>query len=175
MDYTLPPLKDTSSSAVKKTDSTFLRIAVSLESKGMDTSNDPKALFSSTMRALFSEIAATLTQERLDNILKGFELPRKPTQLTVFVVIPLVKKKVDSGDLKSSEERGCLPVIQVKNRGNSVAGPGIVQPAIHDTEEDWRHPNRPQPPEANPLREGTELQDGDAEFQLQNVLQEEFP
>ncbi|OMJ16779.1 hypothetical protein AYI70_g6387 [Smittium culicis] len=80
MNYTSPPLNDTASSTVKTTNYAFYGIQFAYaqatrpidyyfhrriqENKGMNTSEDPEILFASTMRALFSDIAATVTQER---------------------------------------------------------------------------------------------------------------
>ncbi|OMJ14601.1 hypothetical protein AYI69_g8526 [Smittium culicis] len=76
MNYTPPPLKDTASSA---------------ENKGMYTSKDPEILFASTMRALLSEIASTVTQARLENLHKELGLPGKPIQLVESNVKPLIE------------------------------------------------------------------------------------
>ncbi|OMJ12272.1 hypothetical protein AYI69_g9471, partial [Smittium culicis] len=78
MNYTPPPLNDTTSSTLKKTDSTLYRIQ--LENPGMDTAEDTEILLRSTMRELLAEITATVTQVRLDNLHKGLDLPGKPTQ-----------------------------------------------------------------------------------------------
>ncbi|OMJ24285.1 hypothetical protein AYI70_g1679 [Smittium culicis] len=87
MNYTPPPLNNTASSTVKKTDSTFYGIQLALaqetrqidyyvhrrihENSGMDTAEDTEILFACTMRALLADIAATVTQASLDNLHKG--------------------------------------------------------------------------------------------------------
>ncbi|OMJ08827.1 hypothetical protein AYI70_g11295 [Smittium culicis] len=45
-----------------------------------DTSEDPEIHFAITMRSLLSEIPATETQARLDNLYKGVNLPSKAIQ-----------------------------------------------------------------------------------------------
>ncbi|OMJ28244.1 hypothetical protein AYI69_g2285 [Smittium culicis] len=97
MIYTPPPLNDKASSTVKKTGSTLYGIQLALaqatrpidyyihrriqENPGMDTAEDTEILLGSTVRALLADIAATVTQARLDNLRKGLDLPGKPTQL----------------------------------------------------------------------------------------------
>ncbi|OMJ08407.1 hypothetical protein AYI69_g11075 [Smittium culicis] len=97
MNYIPPPLGDSASSAVKKADSVLYGIQLSpaqatrpidyyvhrrvQEIPGINTALYPEVTFAITMRALLSVIAATVTQERLDNLHKGLDLPGKPTQL----------------------------------------------------------------------------------------------
>ncbi|OMJ20936.1 hypothetical protein AYI70_g3783 [Smittium culicis] len=110
MNYTPPPLNDTASSTVKKTDSAFYGIQLALaqaarpidysvhrqvqENKRMDISEGLEIIFASTMRALLSKIASTVTQATLDNLHKGFELPGKLTQLVESDVKPLMDQEV---------------------------------------------------------------------------------
>ncbi|OMJ16698.1 hypothetical protein AYI69_g7733 [Smittium culicis] len=95
MNYNPTPLNDSASSAVKKADTALYGIQVALvqatrpidyfihrriqENPGLDTSEDPEVMFSSTMRALLSNVAATVAQARLDNLHKGLKLPGKST------------------------------------------------------------------------------------------------
>ncbi|OMJ14338.1 hypothetical protein AYI69_g8640 [Smittium culicis] len=97
MNYSPPPLNDSASSAVNKAHAALYGIQVALAkatrptdyffhkrnqiNHGLDTSEDPEVMFASTMRALLSDVAATVTQARLDNLHKGLELPGKPTEL----------------------------------------------------------------------------------------------
>ncbi|OMJ18248.1 hypothetical protein AYI70_g5460 [Smittium culicis] len=53
-----------------------------LDNSGLDTSEDTEIMFASTIRALLSDLAATVAQVRLENLHKGPNLPGKPTQLT---------------------------------------------------------------------------------------------
>ncbi|OMJ13174.1 hypothetical protein AYI69_g9104, partial [Smittium culicis] len=78
MNYNPPPLNDSASSAVKKADTALFGIQVALdqatrlidyfvhqriqETPGLDTSEDPEVMFASTMRALLSDVAATLVE-----------------------------------------------------------------------------------------------------------------
>ncbi|PVU91005.1 hypothetical protein BB561_004608 [Smittium simulii] len=80
MNYNLPPLNDSASSAVKKTDSALYGIQLALaqatrpidfyvyrriqDNSTLDIADDPEIMFASTMRALLSDIAATVTQTR---------------------------------------------------------------------------------------------------------------
>ncbi|OMJ13744.1 hypothetical protein AYI70_g8326 [Smittium culicis] len=89
MNYTSPPLNDTASRTVKTTNYAFYGIQFAYaqatrpidyyfhrriqENKVMDTSEDPEILFASTMRALFSDIAATVTQESIPRQPAGYE------------------------------------------------------------------------------------------------------
>ncbi|OMJ22283.1 hypothetical protein AYI70_g2970 [Smittium culicis] len=109
MNYNPPPLNDSASTAVKKADTALYRIQVALDqatrpidyfvhrriqdNPGLDTSEDPEVMFARTMRALLSDVAATVTQTRLDNLHKGLELPGKPTQLVEPDTKPLMDQE----------------------------------------------------------------------------------
>ncbi|OMJ17049.1 hypothetical protein AYI70_g6220, partial [Smittium culicis] len=92
MNYTPPPLNDTASSTVKKTDSTLYGIQIQ-ENPGMDTAEDTNIIFASTMRALLADIAAIVTQVRLDNLHKELDLPGKPNQLVESENKPLMDQE----------------------------------------------------------------------------------
>ncbi|OMJ30032.1 hypothetical protein AYI69_g436 [Smittium culicis] len=94
MNYQPPPLNDSASTAVKKADACLhgIQVALAQATRPIDyyvhrriqenpqiTEDDPHILFANTMRVLLSDIAATVTQGRLDNLHKGMELPGKPT------------------------------------------------------------------------------------------------
>ncbi|OMJ14369.1 hypothetical protein AYI69_g8627, partial [Smittium culicis] len=109
MNYNPPPLNDSASSAVKKADTALYEIQVApaqatrpieyfvhrriQENPGLDTSEDPEVMFASTMRALLSDVAATVTQARSDNLHKRLELPGKPTQLVEPDAKPLMDQE----------------------------------------------------------------------------------
>ncbi|OMJ20737.1 hypothetical protein AYI69_g6095 [Smittium culicis] len=109
MNYNPTPLNDSASSAVKKADKALYGIQVALdqatrpidyffhrriqENHGIDTSEDTEVMFASTMRALLSDVAATVTQARLDNFHKGLKLPGKPTQLVEPDTKPLIEQE----------------------------------------------------------------------------------
>ncbi|OMJ24706.1 hypothetical protein AYI70_g1395, partial [Smittium culicis] len=109
MNYTPPPLNDTASSTVEKTDSILYEIQLALaqatrpidyyvhrriqENPGMDTAEDTEIIFACTMRALLAEIAAIVTQARLDNLHKGLDLLGKPTQLVESENKPLIDQE----------------------------------------------------------------------------------
>ncbi|OMJ14759.1 hypothetical protein AYI70_g7694 [Smittium culicis] len=93
MDYHPLPMKESASSAVKKTDADLHRIQISLaqatrlidyyvhriiQDNPKANSEDPHILFASIMRVLLADIASKVTQGRLDNLNKGMELPGKP-------------------------------------------------------------------------------------------------
>ncbi|OMJ07797.1 hypothetical protein AYI69_g11320 [Smittium culicis] len=284
MNYTPHPLKDTASSTVKKTDSTLYGIHLALaqtprpidyyfhrsiqENPGMDTAEDTEILFTSTMRALLADIAATVTQARLNNLHKGLDLPGKPTQLVESENKPLMdqealdaliskkpaakrqqvqpfRKRQQSTTSKESYSSNTVmepntaaattaevnhrtsdfhrdstnvpsrrpsryvqigmfqtdgqpmgsehsvegiqnPLHESKisdvesvigsriitdeasHRGNPATGSRILQPTVYDPEEDWRPPTCSRPPEAEPSCGRAKLQDGGAEFDMQN-------
>ncbi|OMJ10597.1 hypothetical protein AYI69_g10180, partial [Smittium culicis] len=99
MNYLPPLLNDSASAAVKKADSTLhgIQVALAQATRPLDyyvhrtiqdnpeiTADDPRFLFADTMRVLLSDIAATVTQGRLDNLHRGMELPGKPQQLVEY-------------------------------------------------------------------------------------------
>ncbi|OMJ13724.1 hypothetical protein AYI69_g8871, partial [Smittium culicis] len=96
MNYQPLPLNDSTSAAVKKADATLHGIQAALvqATRPIDyyvhrriqdtpevTLDDPHIVFANTMRVLLADIAATVTQGRLDNLHKGLDLPGKPQQL----------------------------------------------------------------------------------------------
>ncbi|OMJ26488.1 Pol polyprotein [Smittium culicis] len=97
MNYILPPLNDSASSADKKAESILYGILLALvqatrpidyyahlriqESGGINTAYDSEVTSASTMRDLLAEIAENATQARLDNPHKGLNLSGKPNQL----------------------------------------------------------------------------------------------
>ncbi|OMJ17878.1 hypothetical protein AYI70_g5683, partial [Smittium culicis] len=134
MNYNPPPLNDSASTAVKKADTALYGIQVALaqatrpidyfvhrriqDNPGLDTSEDPEVMFASTMRALLSDVAATVTQARLDNLHKGLELPGKPTQL----VEPDTKPLMDQEALDSLiAKKPAAKRQQSSNNKNSIS------------------------------------------------------
>ncbi|OLY81728.1 hypothetical protein AYI68_g4162 [Smittium mucronatum] len=98
MNYQLPPLNDSASATVKKKDSFMRRIQANLAQatrhiyhyvhmriqENLEISTkESKILFTNTIRVLLSDIATTVTQNRMDNPQKSIELPGKPVQLVV--------------------------------------------------------------------------------------------
>ncbi|PVU92343.1 hypothetical protein BB561_003884 [Smittium simulii] len=96
INYLPPPLNDSALTAVKKADSTLhgIQVALAQATRPVDyyanriiqdnpgiTFDDPRFLFADTTRVLLFDIAATVTQERLDNLHRGMYLPEKPQQL----------------------------------------------------------------------------------------------
>ncbi|OLY84134.1 hypothetical protein AYI68_g1715 [Smittium mucronatum] len=97
MNHSPPPLNDSAPVSVKKV--YFVLYGIKLapaqvnrqidyfvhrriqDSPGIGTADDPETYFASTMRALLSDIAATINQARLNNLHKGMDLPGKPIQL----------------------------------------------------------------------------------------------
>ncbi|PVU93875.1 hypothetical protein BB561_002973 [Smittium simulii] len=285
MNYNPPPLNDSASSAVKKTDSALYGIQLELahatrsidfyahrriqDNPTLDTAEDPKTMFASTMRALLSDIAATVTQTRLDNIHREMGLPSKPQQLIPLNTKPLmdqemldalvaskkpaprrqrvqpfckrqqnsvprdavssstatahstnaattpdttsshqdrqrapnyvqigvgkahrqpmgqnivekgykipfmnpasitspeeVKKKTDKGGQQGSDAGSGIPPVEKSYRGSTTAKAGILQPTLHNSQEDWRPPTR--------LRlAATKYSCGRAEFQDEDTI-----
>ncbi|OLY84017.1 hypothetical protein AYI68_g1821 [Smittium mucronatum] len=80
MNYIPPPLDDTASSTVMKTDSALYGIQIK-EVPGKKNSENTYFLFSSIMRSLLAEILTTVTQLRLDNLHLGLDLLLNPTKL----------------------------------------------------------------------------------------------
>ncbi|OMJ16545.1 hypothetical protein AYI70_g6525 [Smittium culicis] len=108
MKYLLPPLSDSDSAAVKKADTILHRIQVALaeatcpinfyvyhriQENPQVNYDDPHILFTSTMRVLFSDIASTVTEGRLDNLNKSTELARKSHQLVELDTKPLMNQE----------------------------------------------------------------------------------
>ncbi|OMJ28054.1 hypothetical protein AYI69_g2484 [Smittium culicis] len=100
MNYQPPPLKDSSSAAVKKADTTLhgIQVALAQSTRPIDyyvhrriqktpevTPEDPHIIFANTMRVLIVDITTTVTQGRLYNFHKGLDLPEKPQQLVEIV------------------------------------------------------------------------------------------
>ncbi|OMJ18480.1 hypothetical protein AYI70_g5335 [Smittium culicis] len=90
MNYNPPQLNDSASTSVKKADTALYGIQ---DNPGLDTSEYPEVMFERTMRALLSDVAATVTQARLDNLNKGLEIPEKPTQLVEPDTKPLMDQE----------------------------------------------------------------------------------
>ncbi|OMJ17109.1 hypothetical protein AYI69_g7561 [Smittium culicis] len=72
----------------------FYRHFRAQDNPGIDTFVDPEIMFTSTMTALLSEVPATLTQVRLDNLHKKLDLPEAPAQLIESETKPLMDKEV---------------------------------------------------------------------------------
>ncbi|OMJ10264.1 hypothetical protein AYI69_g10315 [Smittium culicis] len=96
MNYKPPPLIDSASEAVRKADSTLsgIRVALAQATRPIDlyvqrrvedtpylTADVPHIFFANNMRALLSDTASIVTQDRLDNPHKGMDLQDKPLQL----------------------------------------------------------------------------------------------
>ncbi|PVU89719.1 hypothetical protein BB561_005190 [Smittium simulii] len=60
----------------------------------LDTAEDPKTMFAITMRSLLSEIAATITQARVDNLYKEMSLSGKQRGLIALDTKPLIGQKI---------------------------------------------------------------------------------
>ncbi|PVU86851.1 hypothetical protein BB561_006524, partial [Smittium simulii] len=108
MNYNPPPLNDSATSAVKKTDSALYGIQSLVQATrpidyyvhrriqdnpGLNTTEDSATLFASTMRALLADIAATVTQARIDSLYRGLDLPGKPTELIKTEVKPFINQE----------------------------------------------------------------------------------
>ncbi|OMJ19138.1 hypothetical protein AYI70_g4922 [Smittium culicis] len=146
MNYTPPPLNDTASSTVKKTDSTLYGIQLALaqatrpidyyfhrriqENPGMDTAEDTEILFASTMRALLADIAAIVTQARLDNLHKGPDLHGKPTQLPRSQQLKDSEPSPFASASRVRHQRNCTAVTLLRRRTPQLKPPlkSIIEP-----------------------------------------------
>ncbi|OMJ08547.1 hypothetical protein AYI70_g11472 [Smittium culicis] len=149
MNYNPPPLNDSESTAVKKADTALYGIQVALaqatrlidyffhrrikDNPGLDTSEDPEVMFASTMRALLSDVAATVTQARLDNLNKGLELPGKPTQLVEPDTKPLMDQEALDALISKKPTakpetllRRRAPTLQLPLKPNQATGPSTA-------------------------------------------------
>ncbi|OMJ08239.1 hypothetical protein AYI70_g11672 [Smittium culicis] len=97
MNYFPPPLNDSASSVMEKDDSLLYVIQLSLaqatrkidyyihsriqQTPKINTDSETEATFASITRFLLADIAATVTQAKLDNLHKVLDHPRKTTQL----------------------------------------------------------------------------------------------
>ncbi|OMJ11506.1 hypothetical protein AYI69_g9804 [Smittium culicis] len=136
MNYQPPPLNDSSSAAVKKADTSLhgIQVALAQATRTIDyyvhhriqetpevTPGDPHISFANTMRFLLADIAATVTQGRLDNLHKELELPGKPQQLVEIGIKPLMdQEKLDA--LLASKKPEKRSRIRKPFRGRQQAG-----------------------------------------------------
>ncbi|OMJ08613.1 hypothetical protein AYI70_g11438 [Smittium culicis] len=117
MNYNPPPLNDSASSAVKKAETALYGIQAALTqlkipidyffhqriqyNPGLDTTEDPEVIFASTIGALLSDVAATVTQDWLYKLHNGLRIPVKPIQL----VEPDTKPLMDQESLNDLNSR----------------------------------------------------------------------
>ncbi|PVU92190.1 hypothetical protein BB561_003968 [Smittium simulii] len=105
MNYLPLPLNDSALIAARKADSTLrgIQVALAQATRPVDyyvyriiqdnpgiTSDDPRFFFADTVRVLLSDIAATVTQGRLDNLHRGMNLPGNPQKLLESEFKPLM-------------------------------------------------------------------------------------
>ncbi|OMJ18508.1 hypothetical protein AYI69_g6984 [Smittium culicis] len=88
MVYTPPPINDYATAPIKKLDTAYYN------DEPEAPTNDPRFLFTSTMRLLLSEACTLLTQARLDNLNSGLNLPGRPPQLNPSSNEPLIDPAV---------------------------------------------------------------------------------
>ncbi|OMJ14141.1 hypothetical protein AYI70_g8063 [Smittium culicis] len=124
MNYHPPPLNESASSAVKKADACLHGIEIALAQATRPiyhcvqriihdnlqaNSEDPHILFFNTMRVHLADIAASLTQGRLDNLHKGLELPGILQQLIEPETKPLMdQEKLDALTASKKPEKRCI-------------------------------------------------------------------
>ncbi|OMJ21624.1 hypothetical protein AYI70_g3363 [Smittium culicis] len=109
MEYSPPPINDTSPASSKKVDSTLYAIQVLLSqaTRPIDyfvhrrlqeipniPADDEVFLFANTVRVLLSDIATFITQSRIDNIHQSMQLNGKAPQLTPSSKKPLIDPAV---------------------------------------------------------------------------------
>ncbi|OMJ22129.1 hypothetical protein AYI70_g3061 [Smittium culicis] len=183
MNYNPPPLNDSASTAVKKADTALYGIQVALaqatrpidyffhrriqDNPGLDTSEDPEVMFASTMRALLSDVATTVTQARLDNLHKGLKLPGKPTQLVDPETKPLMDQEALDALIskKSAAKRQCFQPFrkrqQSSNNKNSISiNIATAQSTNASTTAEANSSNRTAWPPVKFSRKGSRPQEG---------------
>ncbi|OLY81271.1 hypothetical protein AYI68_g4626 [Smittium mucronatum] len=135
MNYSPPPLNDSAPVSVKKVYSVFYDIQLALaqailpinyffhhriqDNPGIGTADNPEEYLASTMRALLSDIAATITQARLDNLQKGMDLPGKPIQLVPSDSKPLMDH--EEMDTLISKKPACTAATLLRRHNNNAA------------------------------------------------------
>ncbi|OLY81377.1 hypothetical protein AYI68_g4516 [Smittium mucronatum] len=109
MSYTPPPLNDSSSTAVNKVDAVLHAIQAALsratrpidfyfhrrlqEHPGIMISDNPDVIFANKIRVLISDIATQITQNRIENLHKGIELPGKVQKIFEIDTKPLIDQE----------------------------------------------------------------------------------
>ncbi|OMJ13397.1 hypothetical protein AYI70_g8526 [Smittium culicis] len=117
MNYNPPPLNDSASSAVKKAETALYGIQAALTqlkipidyffhqriqyNPGLDTTEHPEVIFASTIGALLSDVAATVTQDWFYKLHNELRIPGKPIQL----VEPDTKPLMDQESLNDLNSR----------------------------------------------------------------------
>ncbi|OMJ24123.1 hypothetical protein AYI69_g4742 [Smittium culicis] len=161
MNYHPPPLNDSASSAMKKVDAYIhgIQIALAQATRPIDyyvhritqdnlqaNSEDPHILSANTTRVLLANIAATVTQGRLDNLHKGIELPVIPQQLIEPETKPLMdQEKLEA--LIASKKPEKRPRVRKPFRGRqkygtqNSTGSKIAQKINHGSCNYARHKN----------------------------------
>ncbi|PWA00985.1 hypothetical protein BB558_002942 [Smittium angustum] len=152
MNYQPPPFNNLASPVVKKAEIILygIQVALAQATRPIDhyvhfriqedpkpTEDDPHIVLATTMRILLLDIATTVTQDRLDNLHKGMELPGKPHQLVESNIKPLMDPEVleillaSKKTMKRSRSTADLPPTQIQaeiepksqqgiNEGNSL-------------------------------------------------------
>ncbi|PVU95737.1 hypothetical protein BB561_001651 [Smittium simulii] len=108
MKYSRPPLNEAATSAVRKNDAALYGIQMALanltrpindyvHSKLKDLTTriqgNEELEFAHTMRKLLSDVASSITQNRINNLYKSMELPERVPQLVEPTVKPLVENE----------------------------------------------------------------------------------
>ncbi|OMJ23593.1 hypothetical protein AYI70_g2169 [Smittium culicis] len=145
MNYNSPPLKESAPGAGKKAEFVLNGIQIALaqatrpidynfyrkiqDNSGLDTSEDTEIMFASTMRALLFDVAATVTQVRLDNLHKGLDLPGKPTHIIESEIKPLMDQEALDTLIakKPAAKRRRVQLFRNRHGSTSYAQIGVVQ------------------------------------------------
>ncbi|OMJ07209.1 hypothetical protein AYI70_g12344 [Smittium culicis] len=166
----------------------------------LDTSDDTEIMFASTMKALLSDLAATVTQARLDYLHKGLDLPGKPTQLIESQIKMLMDQDIFDTLIakKKAAKRHRFYYVQIgvfqtegQQMGSEHSYNVIQKPfqepnlritssgggekeksaAAHDNQGDTGTSANPRPAKAQTACRGAKIQDGDSVVHLPNVPQ----
>ncbi|OLY80301.1 hypothetical protein AYI68_g5603 [Smittium mucronatum] len=197
MKYVPSSMKYTVSSTVKKTDSDFYEIQLSLDQETRPSVN-------TTMRALLTEISTTVTQKALYNFHRELVLTGNPTQpiksekrslMDQEVLNDIIAKKpsasapwpyyetygptsevspaslqnkAESGDKKGSSKRSRFLSIEESYQKDKMKRPWTLWSVFYDPEKYERSRDSIRPPQAQYSCRKAELQYGESFFNLQN-------
>ncbi|OLY79236.1 hypothetical protein AYI68_g6696 [Smittium mucronatum] len=165
MKYFPPPLNESTSTAATIPIDYYVHRKIR-DNPGIIVTEDPDITFANTMRVLISDIATSVTQNRLENLHKGMELPgrevfdsllaNKKTETHKRLFQPFPEKEEVNQDIEChSNERSVIAAVKARHRGSTATDPGLLQSTVHDYNEDRRPTPRTGPEETQFTRRGT--------------------
>ncbi|OLY85258.1 hypothetical protein AYI68_g557 [Smittium mucronatum] len=130
----------------------------------------PDISFANTMRVMLSDIAKTVTQSRIENLHRGMELPGRAKQIFETETKPHIDQDTFDALLASTSK------LQPHAGGSTATATdhGFLFSTVHNYEEDWRPPLCAESEESQSECGGTEFQDGNPSFHLQNGQKQEL-